>query len=432
MDDLFSFWTSSQESPVLVIGAVLFCGAVSGRVAEWVRLPPITGYIIAGLLLGPYGSGLISQTMLLGPLHVFTTVSLAAIAFNIGSEFALSKLKAIGWTVVGLTLAQFLGSLIGVFTAMLLIGISAPYALLLGAIATSTAPTTTYLMVKSLRARGKFIAYLYGVIALNDACCVILFGLVSTTVIKMVSPGGDMPSVLSAVAHALTQEFWSVAYGAGMGGVISMTIRLMERDPRVADHRVQVTFLGLALITIGAALVLGLSHLLAPLTAGLMMANMLSKNTMARLNRLVAPFLDPLFLIFLVLAGAQLHISTISNPRTVLIATVYVLVRLAGKYTGTALAATAFRLDRRTRSCLGLCLVAQGGLVIGLLLTFAGSAAIRALPIASKVMFHALISAVLLAVLIAQLIGPTILRFGITRGAESFRTYNNSTRYTSR
>jgi Kef-type K+ transport system membrane component KefB len=176
MDDLFSFWTSSQESPVLVVGAVLFCGAVSGRVAEWFRLPPITGYIIAGLLLEPYGSGLISQTMLLGPLHVFTTISLAAIAFNIGSEFALSKLKAIGWTVVGLTLAQFLGSFMGVFAAMLLIGIPVPYALLLGAIATSTAPTTTYVMAKSLRARGKFIAYLYGVIALNDACCVILFG----------------------------------------------------------------------------------------------------------------------------------------------------------------------------------------------------------------------------------------------------------------
>ena len=76
--------------------------------------------------------------------------------------------------------------------------------------------------------------------------------------------------------------------------------------------------------------------------------------------------------------------------------------------------------------------MAQGGLVIGLLLTFAGSAAIRTLLIASKVMFHALISAVLLAVLIAQLLGPTILRFGITRGAESFRTYNNSARYTSR
>jgi hypothetical protein len=193
----------------------------------------------------------------------------------------------------------------------------------------------------------------------------------------------------------------------------------MERDPQVADHRVQVTFLGLSLITIGAALVLGLSHLLAPLTAGLMMANMLSKNTMVRLNRLVAPFLDPLFLIFLVLADAQLHINTISDPRTVLIASVYVLVRLTGKYTGTALAATAFRLDRRIRSCLGLCLVAQGGLVIGLLLTFAGSPGIRTLPIASKVIFHALISAVLLAVLMAQLIGPTILRFGIMRGAET-------------
>jgi Kef-type K+ transport system membrane component KefB len=414
---LIDFWSVIDDSPILVVGAVLFFGVASGRLIELARLPPITGYIIAGLVLGPHALGLISQPML-ETLNVFTTVSLSAIAFSIGSEFDFLKLRQIGGAVLGMTLAQFVLCFAGVTLAMILIGLPLPFALLLGAVATSSAPTTTFALVSSLGAQGRFISYLYGMLALNDAICVVLFGLVSAILLVMIANEGDAASVLDGVLPALGVQLESFVFGGVAGLFMVFALRMIERDPRADDSRVKISFLGLGLITVGATLMLELSHLLVPLMVGLVMANGLAIATMERVQRLIAPYGGPLFLIFLVLAGAQLRLDHISDPMIVFVAVTYVIVRIGAKYAGTALAAFGLGLGRRFRHNLGLCLAAQGGLVIGLLLTLSHSPKILALPPEQRQLLYAVGSAVLLAVFVGQLIGPVIVRFGVLRGTQ--------------
>jgi Kef-type K+ transport system membrane component KefB len=414
---LNELWDVIDDSPILVVGAVLFVGVASGRLIEFARLPPITGYIIAGLVLGPHALGLISRPML-ETLNVFTTVSLSAIAFSIGSEFDFPKLREIGGAVLGMTLAQFVLCFAAVTLAMTLIGVPLPIALLLGAVATSSAPTTTFALVSSLGAQGRFISYLYGMLALNDAICVVLFGLVSAIMLAMIANEGDAAGVLDSVLPALGVQLESFVFGGIAGLLIVFALRMIERDPRADDSRVKISFLGLGLITVGATLMLDLSHLLVPLTVGLVMANGLATTTMQRVQRLIAPYGGPLFLIFLVLAGAQLRLNHISDPVIVFVAVIYVIVRIAAKYAGTGLAALGLGLGRQIRHNLGLCLAAQGGLVIGLLLTLSHSPKILALPPEQKQVLYGMGSAVLLAVFIGQLIGPVIVRYGVMRGAE--------------
>ncbi len=416
MESLLEIWRAIDDSSVLVVGAVLFVGAVSARLVELVRLPSITGYIIAGLALGPQGVELISESML-KPLHVFTLVSLGAIAFNIGSEFDFPKLRQIGGKIAGLALSQFVLSLLAVTLALVLIGVSLPYALLLGALATSTAPTTTYALVASLGVHGQFVTYLYGVLALNDALCVLTFGVVASVIINLLAGESGTAGLWGAIVQGLGVEIWSILVGAGAGLLITLTIRAIERDPRVDDARVKLTFMGLGLITVGATTVLQVSHLLVPMTAGLVMTNLLPKASMERIQRLIAPFGGPLFLIFLVLAGAQLEFHHVNDNFTLLVVAVFWLVRLGSKYLGVFLAGKSLGLNPNTGRYLGLGLAAQGGLVIGLLLSLSQAPELLAVPPEERALQELLRSAVLIAVLLGQLVGPAVARYGILRGA---------------
>lgn len=420
--ELLKFWPSFEHNLILVLGVILFFGAILGRAVEIVRLPPITGYIIAGLLLGPHGVGLVDDT-LVEPLRVVTIVALATIAFNIGSVFNGQKLRKTAHAIIAFTAAQLLCSFILVLGIMLALGLAWPYALLLGAIATSTAPTTTYALIHIIGARGRAVDYVLGILAINDSFAILIFGLVSSVVAGTLAANGSGTDPFASVLPALGNEMLSIAYGAVSGLGIALVFRIMHRDPNVDDVRIKVSFLGLALIFVGIALIFGLSHLLAPLALGVVMANTVPQADMERLKKLLSPFNDPLFLVFLVLAGAHLRANIIGHPMTTLIAVSYIIFRLFGKYTGIAGTAMALGLPKRIVSSLGLCFATQGGLVIGMLLTFVNSPTIVALPADRTIVLHQIVSAILIAVLISQLFGPAVIRFGLSRIA----THHNHT-----
>lgn len=414
MEEILRLWPSVERNLVLVLGAILFAGALFGRVVELFRLPRLTGYIVAGLILGPHGVGLVDDT-LVEPLHVLATVALATIAFNIGGEFNHQKLRRTAGAIVALTAAQLIASFVLVLSLMLAIGINRPYAFLLAALATTTAPTTTYLMISSLAARGRAVDLIYGVLALNDASAILIFGLASSAAAGLLIAPGTGIGAWEGVLSALGNEMLSIAYGVGGGLAIAAALRIMRHDPRSDDARLKVSFLGLALAFVGVAQTLGLSHLLAPLALGVVMANTLPRATMEQLKHLLDPFTDPLFLVFLVLAGSHLRVDVLGDPLTTLIAVCYVAARLAGKYLGIAGAASVLGFPKRIVSNLGLCFATQGGLAIGMLLTFVNTPALAALPADRDLSLRHIVSAALIAVLISQLFGPAIIRVGLTR-----------------
>jgi hypothetical protein len=211
-------------------------------------------------------------------------------------------------------------------------------------------------------------------------------------------------------------EGLSIALGVAIGGVYLLVRRLIEDGTPGWQPRLTASLLGLVLAGIGAAIAFRLSHLLVPLSIGIVVANGTDDAERQRAQALIHGLEEPLFIVFFVLAGAHLPLSEAAHGAILLAACVYLAARFIGKYGAIFLVSSAMGLEAPTRRYLGLCFPSQGGLAIGLVLALNGSAAVRALPPAGAAVVESAISVVLVAVLLSQVVGPVVIDFAVRRG----------------
>jgi Kef-type K+ transport system membrane component KefB len=413
---LGELWRHLTDSPIFVLGIMLVLGAAAGRLTQLIRMPSITGQILVGIALGPQLLGVIDTSML-PRLHSFSTVAIAVIAFRIGSGFDRALLQNLGPRIVGLTLGQFLGAFVLVLVTMRVLRLDWSYALLLAAIAISTAPTTTAALVRDADVRGPFISYLLGIIALNDTLAVIAFSVISTAVADRLLPmHADAPIVATAF-RTLGTELLALGVGGGLGAAFAWVLRLASRHRELGGPGLELLLLGFGLVAVGSAAATSLSFLLVPLAFGLMVANTLSGHETERVRNLLGPYVEPLFVVFFVLAGAHLPLADAHGVQALGLAFAYVTSRFAGKYLGTRLAARSLGLPGDIERYLGLSLAIQGGLVLGLILAYRGSPSVAALTATAHQSIEAMTAVVLLGVLLTQLAGPPIVRLALQLGA---------------
>jgi len=186
MSFLDSVLDAFHHNPILGVGLLLLCGFFLGKLCELVRLPAMTGYILAGLLLGKSFASVVDESTSRSMSNI-TQVALGVIALTIGGEFSLKKLKATGVRILLLTVFEALFAFAAVTGVLTLAGLEPALALLLGSISAATAPAATVVIVRELRARGPFIDHLYGVVAFDDAVSLILFGIVFALVTPMLA-----------------------------------------------------------------------------------------------------------------------------------------------------------------------------------------------------------------------------------------------------
>jgi Kef-type K+ transport system membrane component KefB len=403
------------SSPMLSLGAILVVGALLGDGAERARIPWITGCILAGLLLGPVGAGLLRGPVL-AALDGVAQVALAVIAFNIGCQLALSRLAAIGRSIVLLAVAQLLAPLALVLAAEGALGLALPTALIVAAAAPMTAPTTTFSVIQRRQATGPFVDRALGILAINDAVAVLIFSVASAAAVGLPGAQASGAALGATLRDAALSEALSLLFGGGLGGVYLVVRRILEDGRPGWEPRLTATLLGLLLLGIGGAVSLGLSHLLVPLGLGIAVANGVAEAERRRVRSLIRGLEDPLFIVFFVLAGAHLPLSAAENLAVLLAAVVYVAGRFGGKYGAIFLTASALRLDRPTRTYLGLCFPSQGGLAMGAVLALKGSAAVQLLPPGAAAQVEAAISVILVAVLVSQLAGPALIDLAVRRG----------------
>jgi len=265
---LFEFRDLLAEHVLFSVGMMLISGYYLGRACALIRLPEITGYIFAGLLLGDSVLGIVPAPMS-ASMAVVTEVALGLIALTIGSEFALTRLRLMGKEVVLVTILQLIGVFGAVTFALLLVRVPLPFALLLGAIATASSPAVTVAIVQSLRAQGRFVEFLYGVVALLDAGCVILFGIVFAVAAGMLGLTGPEISGLTLFGRALGE----VVYSLGLGFLAGLLIHAAVRRRYLTSELLLLT-LGIALLFTGVAITLHLSPLLINMTAGAVLVNL--------------------------------------------------------------------------------------------------------------------------------------------------------------
>ena len=404
---------------LLSLSISLLAGLLLSRVAKLLQLPAVTAYLVAGILVGPYllgvfgvkGLGFISLEEV-ESYSIICDVALGFIAFSIGNEFRLTQLKSIGKqaTIVGIFQAVVTTLLVDV--ALVAFHFAAPdvlplpAAITLGAIASATAPAATLMVVKQYKAKGPLTNILLPVVALDDAVGLVLFA-ISFGISKALQSGRIDP--VSIIIEPVLEVVLSLLLGAIMGLIFTFCERFFHsRSKRMS---VSITFV---LMTIAFSMMkfeiggvhIGFSSLLVCMMLGTIFCNVcdFSEELMDRVDRWTAP----LFVLFFVLSGAELELSVFANPMIVLVGVVYIISRSIGKYSGAFGSAKIAGCDDNIVKYLGVTLLPQAGVALGMAMKSAELGADGAI-VANITLF---------AVLIYELVGPMLTKLALTKAGD--------------
>jgi Kef-type K+ transport system membrane component KefB len=386
-------------------GLLLIVGYIFGQLAEKIKLPTITGYILAGVVIGSSGLKLIRHENM-EILYILSEITLSFIAVIIGGEFSFYKLKLYGKKILILTLSQMFLTFFLVSFGLLAIGFSNYIAFVLGAISAATAPAATVVIVEKLKARGKFVDYLYGIVALDDAGTVILFS------IAFAISGSMMGDVQVSISHSVIHAFKEIIISIFIGAVSGLIIHFVTIKKRNLNE-IKIISLGVIFITTSIAISLHLSPLIANMTLGMLIINMNKKN--ARILFSFQPMTPPLYAIFFAIAGAELNIAVFTDPIILLAGIVYISMRFVGKYFGIFLSGAALKIEKPIRNYLGLSLLPQAGVAIGLMLFVQASPIVQQASAKIQNEIAQMTNIILMSVFVNEIIGPPLSKFAILK-----------------
>jgi len=386
-----------QLNTLFYLALILFSGLVFGRAVKLAKLPNVTGYLVAGLLIGPFVLRLVPADTVKG-LEVVSEMALAFIAFSIGSEFKLTYLKKVGPMPVVIAVFEGLTASVAVALALVMFGFDTELALLLGAIASATAPAATIMVIKQYRARGPVTETLMSVVALDDAVALIAFGFAVAIVNMMQNPGET--SVVLSILKPVGEILGSLLTGFLLGLAFKFPLRYFKKDSNRLIITCGFVFLGSSL-----ASMLGMSPLLLCMAMSATLVNVSSEGgSILKLADTVTP---PIFLMFFVVSGMELDITVL--PRVGLIGILYIIFRVVGKISGAAIGAAIMKAPGTIRKYLGFSLVPQAGVAIGLSLLAA-----QLVPQYAQTIRAVVLS----ATLIYELTGPAITKASLGRAGE--------------
>ena len=405
---------------LLGLSIALFAGLMLSRVAKMLNLPAVTAYLVAGILIGPFvlgafdvrGLGLTSLEEV-ESFSLICDVALGFIAFSIGNEFRLSQLKAIGKQAAVIGIFQALITTLVVDAALIGLHFIIPdkfslsAAIVLGAVATATAPAATLMVVRQYKAKGPLTDILLPVVALDDAVGLVVFA-VSFGVARAMSVGDT--SIISMVLEPILEVVFSLLLGLVMGLLFTFCERFFHSRSKRLAMSVTFVLLTVALsmleINIADTVHIKFSSLLVCMMLGAVFCNIcdFSEELMDRVDRWTAP----LFVLFFVFSGAELDLSVFTDLAIVLIGVVYVVTRSAGKYSGAYLSAKSAKCSPHIVKYLGITLLPQAGVALGM--------ATKAETLGPE--GHIVASITLFAVLIYEIVGPTLTKIALTKAGD--------------
>jgi len=405
IDAIISFRDLVHGNLIFGVGALLLAGFIGGKVATRLRLPTISGYIVAGLVLGPSVLNVVPDHIV-ESLAPVPHIALGLIAITIGSEFRVAKLRQTGKNILIITTVQLVATFVAVTVGLRLFGAPMPMAILLGAIASATAPAATVAIASELRARGPLVSTLFGVVALDDAFAITLFGFVMAFAAAMVG-GGEAHGPLTMILHPLREIVISIVIGLAAGYVVH---RLVVKRRR--SNEVIVIVLGFVLLTSGITISISVSPLIANMVMGFVIVNMSPKNS--RVMRILEPLSPPIYAAFFALAGTELDIRTLAA--TGVLGVVYLVARAVGKYFGAYAGAAAAHESHSTRRYLGLALLPQAGVAIGLILVLQDTTQFTHLPYMGQ-----MVNIVLASILVNEVLGPPLTKYALEASGSARR-----------
>ena len=345
-----------NDMPILLILGLLFLlGLAADLAGRHSFVPRVTLLILAGLAVGPVGFDLLPAALVREWFPQLTTLALSLVGFLLGQKLSLAELRARGRTVIGITIGETLAALVAVALALLAIGVHPVAALLLAGIATATAPTATFDVVREAGAEGEFADTLLAVVALDDAFALLLFSL---TMAAASAVDGNHSVIFSLVGGA--QEIGgSLLLGACLGVPMAfLTGRIRPGEPTLAEA------MGFVLLCGGIATWLDLSPVLSAMIMGSVVASLARHHE--RPFHAIEGVEWPFLILFFILAGASAHPGAMLTVTGITV--IYMLGRCVGTYAGAAAGARLVRANALLRKWMGLCLCPQAGVSLGMAL----------------------------------------------------------------
>ena len=409
----------TQTASIFIsLSVALLAGLLLSRLAKKVQLPAVTAYLVAGVLIGPFVLGRIGIPGLgitaeqIAGFGLISDLALGFIAFSMGNEFRIAQLKKIGKQATFIGIFQALFTTLMVDVALILLHFIIPEtftlqsAIVLGAVATATAPAATLMVVKQYKAKGPVTDILLPVVALDDAVGLVVFA-ISFGVARSLGSGA-----INATAVIL-EPILEVVLSLGLGFVMGLLFTLCEKyfHSRSKRMAVSVTFV---LMTVGLSSLnfqigsvhIGFSSLLACMMLGTVFCNVceVSEELMERADRWTTPVL----ILFFVISGAELELSVFADIMVVLIGAVYIISRSLGKYFGAGISSKISKCNPKVVKYLGITLLPQAGVALGM--------AIKAIELGPEGAIVRNIT--LFAVLIYEIVGPFLTKVALTKAGD--------------
>lgn len=406
---------------LLVYAGLLFLASqAGGKIAARFNAPRMVGYLLTGILFGPSALGVFPKDIVVKDFEIITEISLAIIAFSIGGSLKFDQLKRMKGVILWITVLQALAASLFVFALMsVLLPVvvpdsdapegflrgTLPVALAMGAISAATAPAAVMSMVREYRARGSFTTVLLGVIALDDVLTLVIFAFAISLGQTLLGTG--TASLSTILLHPLQDVSVQLALGVFMGVGTGAMIRYFPSRGALLGITI-----GAILLTSGLTLSLGLSPLLATMVLGFIVMNFGDREKREHVLHVLEDIEIPIFGVFFALAGAHLQLGAVFNTGWLMV--ILTLGRFAGKMLGTSVGSKITSAPEPVRRYLGMALLPAAGVTIGLMLQVNGL-----YSHAHPGLCETMVSAVVGAVLINELLTPFFVRFALFRSGDA-------------
>lgn len=413
---------------LMPIGIAMTAGLLLSRLVKKLKLPAVTGYLIAGVLVGPYCLGALGNALGLNwlgfvPLSVesygvLCDVALGFIAFAIGDEFRISSLKKIGKQATVVGILQAIVATVVVDAALIGIHFLMPdklpleSAIILGAVATATAPAATLMVIRQYKARGKLTDMLLPVVAIDDAVGLVVFA-ISFGIAKSFASSNGM-SIVSVLVEPLLEVICSLLLGIVLGVFFSMAEKYFKSNSKRLTLSITFVIMAVALSMLKFEICgvhIGFSSLLVCMMLATVFCNTcdFSEEIMGKTDKWTAP----LFLLFFVISGAELQFDVFKDPVIIVIGLVYILTRALGKYYGAGWSARLTKCHPTIVKYLGITLFPQAGVALGMSAIVAADPVFAGTPVGIIVR-----NITLFAVLIYELVGPMLTKIALTKAGD--------------
>lgn len=400
---------------LLIIGICLSAGLLASYIFKWLKIPQVVGHISIGVLLGISGFKLLDLDSIY-QLEDLTLIALGFIGMMIGSELRWARLKRVGLSILAITFFETTCAALFVGVATYLFTQHALLSLLLGALAAATAPGGTTTVLQEYRTRGPLTNTLLGVIGADDAFAIVLYTIAFTTGKSWITA-----STASNMSHILIHVGWDIGLSILIGSLFSALFIMVMKQINDTDAR-QIFGLGFVFCCTGVAIWLGSSVILANMAMGICISNM-RPHQAKPFFQILYKITPPIYIMFFILVGAKLNIFLVSSMGA--IGGLYFICRILGKLSGAWIGSVLSRASTQVKQNLGLCLLSQAGVAIGLAIS-----ANKELEALSNIYNNpnlffnnqnigmVIINVITATTFIFQIIGPMFTKYGLKRAGE--------------